>query len=295
MHRLARRALWGLLLILLSLAIPAYASIGLTSFTATPGNRIVYVQWSTATEFNNSGFIIHRSLQENGAYAPVSPFIPAEGGGNIGSDYAYDDLDVVNGTSYYYKLEAIDNNNLSEFYGPISATPGNPFTPTPSRTATLTLIPTLTRTPTVTPTPTLPVGQPPTNTVPPTRTLTQIPSSTPIRTNTPQPALPTGTDLPTSTLGLTFTEEPLVHLTVVPSIGESTATLIPLPTITILFPTLPAPVGLRAAANASQTPDPADQPGVTRSALGRFGPLVFIAAIWLALGGLFYFLLHRSA
>ena len=77
----------------------ADAAVTLSSFTATAGDGEVLLRWETETEIDNVGFFIQRSTQEAGEYARISPFIPAQGDGLIGSAYTYLDEDVHNGVT----------------------------------------------------------------------------------------------------------------------------------------------------------------------------------------------------
>lgn len=143
-------ALW------LSLASqPLLAAVTLSGFGALAQTDSIKVFWETASEVNMSVFYVLRAPSEAGTYNRISNFIPAEGdlGGAI---YEYIDENVEAGTTYYYKLEAVETNGSSEFHGPVSARiplPGENNTPTPSPTPTLTPTPT-------TPTPTTQPGQP---------------------------------------------------------------------------------------------------------------------------------------
>ena len=150
-------------------------------FEAYAYDGLVQIIWSTASELDNAGFYVLRSPTQVGEYERISNFIPGTGD-SYGDVYDWDDTAVVDGTTYWYKLEAIDNNNSSEFFGPIWATPGveptdEPTGPTPTRTGT----PTLTTTPTgsqeatasLTPTSTA-TGSSTPATVTPTRTTTQV-------------------------------------------------------------------------------------------------------------------------
>ncbi|MBN1260629.1 MAG: hypothetical protein JXB35_08110, partial [Anaerolineae bacterium] len=152
-------------LLLLGLALSlivttvVWAAVTLVFFEAIPGETEIYVQWETASEVDMSVFYVLRSLNENSGFARVSTFIPAEG--DIGgAAYEFIDEDVEAGTTYYYKLEAVETNGSSEFHGPVSVRiplPGE-GTPTPTLTPTPTATPTATPTtapgtPTATPTP----------------------------------------------------------------------------------------------------------------------------------------------
>ncbi|HQL39466.1 MAG TPA: hypothetical protein PKV95_08320, partial [Anaerolineaceae bacterium] len=91
-----------------SVGLPSQPSaIILTSFTATPGNTQVLVEWETESEYNVSGFYVQRSLAEAGPFARVSSFIPHTGTPVAGAKYEYLDTGLTNNTPYYYRLEII--------------------------------------------------------------------------------------------------------------------------------------------------------------------------------------------
>lgn len=201
-----------LLSLIVAIGLPvigsARAAVTLIYFIAeadAPTNSI-YLEWETATELNNAGFYITRSNLENGTYVRITDFIPAEGDGVTGSLYYFFDLNIQTGVRYWYKLEAVDTNNNSEFHGPISAQLGGP-TPTstlsgPTRTPTVTVTLPPGVTPSNTPTSTqTPIMSPTFTSVIPTRTVTPQPTNTPLVLNTTPTNLPgtTATDIPTPT------------------------------------------------------------------------------------------------
>jgi hypothetical protein len=163
------------LLILSAAGIPAFdksalAAVTLVSFTATGGDGQVLIEWETASEMDNIGFNLWRSTSEAGDYVRLNDsLIPSQALGSvIGAYYYYTDSDVINGTTYYYKLESVDVYGHVEFHGPISATPGAQPTATPTPTLPPTPVP-----PTPTPVPPTPTPVPPTSTpIPPTPTPT---------------------------------------------------------------------------------------------------------------------------
>ncbi len=210
----------------------ALAAVDLSSFTVTPGDGVVFVDWETASEIDFAGFFVRRSLQDDGIYdgweritvvdaesGAALQFIPARS--DFGAEYHFRDENVQDGTTYYYVLEAVDNDQSVEFFGPESATPGSPtFTPTPTPTTSATV--TLTPTRTNTPTPVQPIAPIPTRTPIPTNTITLTPSETPTITLTPTPSdTPTLTPFPTFLPTLTSTATPV-----------PTATLTPTPSLT---------------------------------------------------------------
>jgi hypothetical protein len=104
----------------------ALAAVTLASFTATGGDGRVLIEWETASEIDNIGFNLWRSTSGTGDYAKLNDWlIPSQALGSvIGAYYCYTDSDVINDTTYYYKLEDVDVHGFSEFHGPASATPG---------------------------------------------------------------------------------------------------------------------------------------------------------------------------
>jgi hypothetical protein len=153
------------------------AAAVLSSFTATPGNMQVTINWSTASELNTSGFYVQRRQTGPLAFTRVSPFIVHTGTDSTGANYSFVDNNVTNLTSYDYRLEIIGTNLLSVYSNIISATPIPP-----TLTPTITLTPTTTLTPTITLTPTTTISTTPTITFTPTVTVTRTVTLTPTRT-----------------------------------------------------------------------------------------------------------------
>jgi hypothetical protein len=98
--------------------------IDLYSFTATPSNKEVIINWSTESEIDNAGFNLYRSETEAGEYTKINTeLIPAKGSSTQGANYEFIDNDMKNRKTYYYNLEDIDLNGKSTMHGPVSATP----------------------------------------------------------------------------------------------------------------------------------------------------------------------------
>ena len=154
---LARR-LKALLLALFALVLGVSlvaAAVGLTDFYAEDETDRITLKWETASETNNLGFYMRRSLTETAGYENIlcddarNPFIASQDEG-AGAAYECEDVHVLPGVVYYYQLQDVpDNGTNGDFYGPITAsiplatvtpTPGAP-TPTPG-TPTMTLTPT---------------------------------------------------------------------------------------------------------------------------------------------------------
>lgn len=248
--------------------IPVQAAITLSSFEAEGRDGEVLITWSTAQEIQTSGFYIRRSTEQAGEYDRITSLIPATGDQNAGGDYEYVDEDVINGTSYYYRLEAIDINNNSQTFGPKLAIPG---VATPTPTVTNTLDPSVS--PTITDTP----GPSATPTLSPTITATpaQAATSTPVPPQSPAPE-PTVTGPPTPT-------------------PTASATLIPVPTLSLTYP---SPTDTRTP-TSSPLPGGTDSTGANnassrQSGLLRIGLITSIVLLWILLGGWLYIFLYRG-
>jgi hypothetical protein len=203
------------------------AAVTLVDFTATPLSDSIRIEWETATEFNNAGFLVTRRTNPNNSYEKISGFIPAEGSGPIGAKYEYLDEDVSVGILYYYVLEDFDTSQLVVTHGPITAMIEDPgitstpsATPTTSSTSTLTPSPSSSRTATSTATAS--------RTPAPTRTFTPAP---PTFTPTPYTHTPTITATPTITPTTTLENPPALILTL-----PATSTLSPSKTQTTYQP-----------------------------------------------------------
>jgi hypothetical protein len=109
-------------------------NVNLTDFLAQPAGGSILITWKTASEVDNAGFHLWRSDAEDGEYSRITAaLIPAEGGPTWGAEYEHRDTDVRPGRTYYYKLEDIDDQGLSTFHGPVSATVESLAVPTLSQ------------------------------------------------------------------------------------------------------------------------------------------------------------------
>lgn len=283
------------------LATPASGAVTLVYFQATAQPGRVILEWQTASELDNQGFFVNRSLAQFTGYSRISPFIPAQGDPLIGATYRYTDTNVINGTLYWYKLESIDNLSNAAFYDPpVSVIPGSAFTATPTTTSTSQVINTPTNTAT------------PTRTVTPTRTATSSATRTPTRTQpaatatrppaqslsnpypapfqfNSNPALNAPTPVPTNATPAESAATPAAEA--LPLSFTPTPTLIPLPAITMQFP---SGAGLGSAV---PTP-PSVKPASFSSWLSWLTPtrvlfMIFILFVWLFLAGWFYSSIRR--
>jgi hypothetical protein len=95
--------------------------VELLSFTLTPEDNGVLVQWETGQELNNAGFILQRSLFREGAYTEIASYRTHEalrglGTSPTGKAYTYFDNDRLQaGRTYFYKLLDVDfSGNITE-------------------------------------------------------------------------------------------------------------------------------------------------------------------------------------
>jgi hypothetical protein len=88
--------------------------VELTSFTANVIGSTVELNWSTATELNNSGFEIERS--ENNVSFKKIGFVPGFGTTTETKSYTYSDQSINSGT-YYYRLKQIDFDGSFDYSG----------------------------------------------------------------------------------------------------------------------------------------------------------------------------------
>ena len=224
---------------------PQPSSVVITRFVAIPGSGQASIQWSTASEVNLSGFYVLRSLAAAGPFERVTGLIVHTGSSASGANYEYIDTGLTNNTTYYYRLEIVNNSLGSNFSNVISATIGQP---TPTSTLTFTPTRTLTLTGTITPT-----GPTPTPTGSQTRTPTRTITLTrfPTRTRTPiryatyyvfrSPTLaPTRTAFPTRTITPTATLFPGAKT----STAQAVNTLLPQPSLTLTVTLTPVSTDL---------------------------------------------------
>ena len=87
--------------------------VELTALTSTITNRDVTLNWSTATETNNSGFDIERSSGNN-EWSKVG-FVSGHGTVTTPQSYSYTDRGLASGV-YNYRLKQIDFNGNFEYF-----------------------------------------------------------------------------------------------------------------------------------------------------------------------------------
>ncbi len=109
----------------LGLYFRAWASEGvpveLVSFEANAQDGAVVLEWSTATEQNNFGYYMLRSLIETDGYAMISDIIRGAGTSAEPHSYSHTDSDVAPGIRYFYKLVDVDTAGNESQHGPVNA------------------------------------------------------------------------------------------------------------------------------------------------------------------------------
>ncbi len=290
----------GMALLWVSTARPVSAAVSLIYFRAIEGSGQVRLEWETATELDCFGYYIQRSPSEDGAYERISPLLPCQGDPLSGWFYFWIDSAVVNGTTYWYRLEAIDTSQSSDFYGPESATPNTVInTHTPTSTPNGTLTPTLTRTATLPAT-----GSPtPSATSAPTDVIIRTPTATVLAVVStpggayPAPASPTpppaGGQVGTPTVAIPVPTLP----TPVPTLTQPITPAAPQRALVNITPEFPQG-GIVIAGRETPTATPLaseSQPAV-QSGWYPGGAIILtavLALIWILLGVWFYFSLRQ--
>ena len=92
--------------------------VELLSFTSTTNGNSVWLEWSTSTELNNSGFEIQRAIEneklkiEN--WRKIG-FVSGCGTTNVPKEYSYSDRNLETG-KYMYRLKQLDFNGNFEYF-----------------------------------------------------------------------------------------------------------------------------------------------------------------------------------
>lgn len=92
---------------------PQVVPVELTSFAGAFVGNNVELKWSTATELNNRGFEIQRSI--NGSQFATVAFVEGQGTTTEIQQYSFTDRNVESRVNYAYRLKQIDYNGDYEF------------------------------------------------------------------------------------------------------------------------------------------------------------------------------------
>ncbi|MDZ7339060.1 MAG: GEVED domain-containing protein [candidate division KSB1 bacterium] len=97
--------------------------IELSSFQATSEIGKVVLTWQTESETDNLGFHLYRAEGERGTYARITrELIKGAGTSNERHAYRYEDTEVKEGVTYFYRLADLDFRGGMRFHGPVSVT-----------------------------------------------------------------------------------------------------------------------------------------------------------------------------
>jgi hypothetical protein len=102
--------------------------VELTSFTANVNGQGVVLNWNTATEVNNYGFEIERTVgsgQSAVVYWEKMGFVNGSGNSNSSKDYNFSDDNIAAG-KYLYRLKQIDNDGGFKYSNEIEVEIGIP-------------------------------------------------------------------------------------------------------------------------------------------------------------------------
>jgi hypothetical protein len=95
------------------------------SFTAEASGNDVVLKWSTATETNNRGFTVERSLQQGNKIWQQIGFVNGSGTSTERRAYTFHDKDVMNG-KYSYRLKQEDFKGSFNYSGAVEVEVGGP-------------------------------------------------------------------------------------------------------------------------------------------------------------------------
>jgi hypothetical protein len=107
--------------------VPEIVPVELVSFNASVSSNEVTLNWITATETNNSGFEIFRTVQNNNHNWETIVFVEGNGTTTKPSVYSFKDENVSAG-NYKYRLKQIDYNGTFEYSKTIEAEISSPLT-----------------------------------------------------------------------------------------------------------------------------------------------------------------------
>lgn len=94
------------------------------SFTATPLDGAVLLEWEIGSEIDNPGFNLYRAESLDGPIVRLNAaLIPSRSPGSaVGAVYQWEDKEVRAGATYSYWLEDVDYHGRSTQHGPVYVT-----------------------------------------------------------------------------------------------------------------------------------------------------------------------------
>lgn len=261
--KLLYKAFIAMLLALIT-SQPVSAAVTLVYFRAAGSPTQISLEWETASEIDMVGFYILKSETLSGDYEPISSLIHSLGDSFGGATYLHVDSSINQGQTYYYKLQVLDRNQNSEYFGPITGYAGNEtLTPTPTNTLTA-----ISATSTITVT----------GTIAPTLTKT---SPSPTRTRTPVPLPTTKPQVLASTRTATIIIAPSAQiLNIITNSPEPNNVGIPTATNSYQKIILPSKT-MPATDNVPQQSAPQNKDVIGWLLVGIGGSGLFIGAGWL--------------
>ncbi len=101
--------------------------VELVSFNAARLESGIQLQWQTASELENVGFILERSLSEDDGFTEIASYrsddaLRGQGNSSRSHNYNYIDHAVVPGTEYFYRLSDISIDGMRAYHGVVKAT-----------------------------------------------------------------------------------------------------------------------------------------------------------------------------
>ncbi|NME71952.1 T9SS type A sorting domain-containing protein [Flammeovirga aprica] len=90
--------------------------VELLYFNTTLKEQNVLMEWATATEINNKGFAVERSIDKR-EWSEIA-FVEGAGNSNSTIEYDFQDLEVPNASIVYYRLRQVDFDGAMTIYGP---------------------------------------------------------------------------------------------------------------------------------------------------------------------------------
>jgi hypothetical protein len=101
--------------------------VELSDFTAEYSNGVVTLRWTTASEVDNAGFNIFRSINNQKTFRKINgQLIPGAGNSTSKKEYRFKDQQIIEGIKYFYKLQDVSFAGKKEFSNVISINPKPP-------------------------------------------------------------------------------------------------------------------------------------------------------------------------